>query len=326
MRNIHPPTSHAPTLPAIVGPTATGKSDLAIALAKRIGGEILSADSMQVYRHMDIGTAKPATEIRATIPHHFIDVLEPDATYSAGEFARQAHRLIQEKIAQGIPLIIVGGTGLYIKALEKGLAECPPIPENIQRNLWERYCNEGLPTLYAFLQRVDPAMAVVIHPNDRFRILRALGVFEATGTPLSSLQERHGFRKTTFHLWKIGLTYPREILYRRINARVDRMMEMGWLAEVEHLLEMGYDVSLKPMQAIGYRQLTQVIQGKQGRKDAIDEIKRETRHLAKRQITWFRKEAPQLWISLGEGNIGAVAESLTHRLREVPTPYESRKE
>ncbi len=305
-----------PLLPAIVGPTATGKSDLAIAMARRIGGEIISADSMQVYRYMDIGTAKPSREIRAKIPHHFIDILDPDEIYSAGEFARQAHRFIYEKRKKGIPLIVVGGTGLYIKALEKGLAECPAIPESIQRRLWETYLNEGLSHLYTTLKKVDPATAAGIHPNDRFRILRALGVFETTGIPLSSLQARHGFRNTAFQLWKIGLTYPRDQLYQRINTRVDRMMAAGWLPEVERLLERGYDASLKPMQAIGYRQLVRVIQGNFRLGEAIEEIKRETRHLAKRQITWFRKEAPQQWLCVGAEKIDIVAETLLRQFQE----------
>jgi len=307
----------ASLLPAIVGPTAAGKSDLAIALAKKIGGEILSADSMQVYRYMDIGTAKPSREIRTAIPHHFIDILDPDEVYSAGEFARQAHPLIREKMENGIPLIVVGGTGLYIKALEKGLAECPPISKDIQKKLWDLYLNEGLPHLYGTLQRVDPATAAGVHPHDRFRILRALGVFETTGIPLSSFRARHGFKGAVVRLWKIGMTYPRDILYRRIDDRVDRMMASGWLLEVESLLEMGYDASLKPMQAIGYRQLVQVVRGNLRREEAVGEIKRETRHLAKRQMTWFRKESPRQWICMEGEKIDTVAEILAHRFREA---------
>ncbi len=299
-----------PPLLAIVGPTATGKSDLALALARKIHGEILSADSMQIYRYMDIGTAKPPKKIREAIPHNFIDILDPDETYSAGEFARQAHRLIREKTRQGIPLILVGGTGLYIKALEKGLVTLPPISREVEATLWETYVNEGLPPLYERLRQVDPVTASIVHPHDRFRILRALGIFETTGTPLSLLQTRHGFRKIAISLWKVGLIYPREFLYKRIETRVDDMIKNGWIEEVETLLEKGYRETLKPMQAIGYKQLVRLIQGKMTRKEAVEEIKKETRHLAKRQITWFRKEPPKFWMTLKGNQVDEMAENL----------------
>ncbi len=299
-----------PKLLAIVGPTATGKSDLAISLAKILNAEIISADSMQVYRYMDIGTAKPSKDIRAVIPHHFIDILNPDESFSAGEFARQTHRLISKKIRGGIPLIVVGGTGLYVKALERGLVALPPVPDEIHARLWEEYINTGLPHLYDKLCKIDPATASSVHPNDRFRILRALGVFETTGKPLSSFRTHHGFRETAVHLRKIGLTYPREILYKRIETRVEQMIENGWMEEVKTLLEMGYNETLKPMQAIGYKQLVSVIKGTLKMRDAVEEIKKETRHLAKRQITWFNKETPQQWISLRGENLEEEAEIL----------------
>lgn len=298
---------------AIVGPTATGKTDLAIALANMLRAEIVSADSMQVYRYMDIGTAKPARDIRSIIPHHFIDILNPDEPYSAGIFARQANALIKRKIEEGIPLIIVGGTGLYIKALEKGLVALPPVPKEIQRRLWEDYTNLGLAALYNRLQEIDPATASAVHPNDRSRILRALGIFKATGNPLSSYHRQHGFRETVFNIMKIGLTYPREILYKRIEDRVEQMVKRGWLEEVETLLGMGYGETLKPMQAIGYKQLALVLKGNMKLGAAIEEVKRETKHLAKRQITWFRKEAPYFWETLNGDNLYMEAKTLlTH--------------
>ncbi len=307
-------TSSPPFIPAIVGPTATGKSDLALALAKILQAEILSADSMQIYRFMDIGTAKPAREVRETIPHHFIDILNPDETYSAGRFAREAQDLLAGKQADGTPIVIVGGTGLYIKALEKGLVALPAIPQSIQERLWEEYVNEGLETLYQRLLNVDPFTAQAIHPHDRTRILRALGIFETTGKPLSLFQKGHGFKGTPVNLFKVGLTYPREILYKRIEKRVDRMIEAGWLDEVEMLLGMGYDETLKPMQAIGYKQLVQVLRGRSTLDEAIDEIKKETRHLAKRQITWFKKEAPHLWITPEGDDPRKWAEDLITRM------------
>ena len=283
---------------AITGPTATGKSDLALALAEELGAEIVSADSMQVYRFMNIGTAKPPKNVLAAIPHHFIDILNPDETFSAGQFARQARVLIRQKQASGVPIVVAGGTGLYIKALEKGLVALPPIPDDIQTRLWEDYLNAGLPALHERLRQVDPVLAAALHVNDRFRILRALGIYETTGTPLSALQEKHGFRDTTIPLLKVGLTCPRDILYKRIEERVDRMMAAGWLREVQDLLARGYDETLKPMQAIGYRQLTAVLRGELELADAIAEIKKETRRLAKRQMTWFKKEAPDISLPL----------------------------
>jgi tRNA dimethylallyltransferase len=312
-------------LMAIIGPTATGKSDLALALAEISGAEIVSADSMQIYRFMDIGTAKPSGEIRMTIPHHFIDILTPDKTYSAGLFSRQAHALITRKRENNVPLIIVGGTGLYIKALEKGLVELPPIPEEIQVKLWEEFINIGGRALYERLQNIDPAIAGDIHPNDRFRILRALGVFETTGVPLSAFREKHGFKNTSFRLFKIGLTYPREILYKRIEERVERMILNGWLDEVKELLKMGYDETLKPMQAIGYKQLIKVLKGRLDLESATNEIKKETRHLAKRQITWFKKEAPHLWINPEESGPHKVADKLLTRIRQGEITWTRKK-
>jgi len=318
-------TSHTlPTL-AVIGPTATGKSDLALALAKHIGAEILSADSMQIYRFMDIGTAKPPKETREAIPHHFIDILNPDETYSAGRFAREAHDLIRRKQAKGVPLVIVGGTGLYIKALEKGLVDLPPVPESVQLMLWEEYVNTGLEPLYNRLMKVDPPTAQAIHPHDRFRILRALGIFETTGKPLSSFRQEHGFRETPVRLFKIGLTYPREIMYKRIEERVDRMIRDGWREEVERLLEMGYDETLKPLQAIGYKQLIQVVKGRMGLKDAIDEIKKETRHLAKRQITWFRKEAPHIWMEPSGTSLDELVENILTLIPRGEHPWTQKK-
>ncbi len=298
----------------IVGPTATGKSDLAIALAERLKAEIISADSMQVYRYMDIGTAKPSRKMRNLIPHHFIDILNPDELFSAGDFARLGRRLIDEKKNQNIPLIVVGGTGLYIKALDKGLVNLPAIPEGIKISLWETYMDRGLPFLYENLQKIDPTLAVNIHPNDRFRILRALGIYKTTGKPLSSFQQQHRFKGSSLQALKIGLTHPREILYNRIEKRVDWMIKNGWIEEVKTLLAQGYHETLKPMQAIGYRQLTEVIRGKRRLASAVEEIKKETRHLAKRQITWFKKEAPDLWINPDSKSLSSEVDSILMHL------------
>ena len=310
---------------AIVGPTATGKSDLSLALAEALDAEILSADSMQIYRFMDIGTAKPSKETRALVPHHFIDILNPDENYSAGRFAREARQILSQKEREKTPMVIVGGTGLYVKALEKGLVALPAIPDHIQERLWEAYVNEGLETLYQKLLNIDPFTAQAIHPHDRTRILRALGVFETTGKPLSIFREAHGFKTTSVSLFKVGLAYPRATLYQRIETRVDKMIEAGWIDEVKRLLEMGYDETLKPMQAIGYKQLTRVLQGKMDLKTAIEAIKKATRHLAKRQLTWFKKEAPHLWIHPDGKSPREIAEEVLTLYKQGGPPWTRKK-
>ncbi len=300
---------------AVVGPTATGKTAFALDLARVLGAEVISADSMQVYRYMDIGTAKPPREIRQEIPHHFIDILDPDEGYSAGLYARQARSLISEKVKKGIPLVIVGGTGLYVKALEKGLVDVPPISKGIEKGLWEAFVTNGLEYLYERLRRVDPVTASRVHPHDRFRILRALGIYETTKRPLSFFHRSHGFGEKPLPLFKIGLTYSREVLYERIEKRVDRMMEEGWMEEVSALLKKGYDETLRPMQAIGYKQLVSVLKGRMETEDAVREIKKETRRLAKRQHTWFKKERPHLWLNFGGGSGEKEAERLIEQIQ-----------
>ena len=280
---------------AVVGPTASGKTSLGLALADRLGGEIVSADSVQVYRLLDVGSAKPTPEELAAAPHHLIDVLDPDEPYTAADFARDAAAAVRDIASRGGVPLVVGGTTLYVKALLRGLCPAPPGDEAIRRQLAERAQTEGWPALHAELQRLDPDAATRIHPNDRIRIERALEVVLSTGGPITRLQEDHAFVGGEFDSLQIGLQLPREMLYERIDRRVLEMFESGWIEEVESLLERGYDADLKPLQAIGYRDVVRLVRGELDREEAVQRIQRDTRRFAKRQLTWLRKEPSLVW-------------------------------
>ena len=294
-----------PTLPrfvAIVGSTASGKSSLAFRLARLLRGEILSADSMQVYRKMDIGTAKPSPAERKIVPHHLIDILDPDQDYSAALFREQADPIIRRLHQSGTPIFIAGGTGLYLKALTRGLFRGPGADPAMRQNLKERAARDGTPSLYRELTGVDPAAASRIHPGDLFRIVRALEVYSQTRRPISDFQLAHGFQDRPYEVLKIGLAWEREDLYRRIEKRVDQMIEAGWVEEVQALLDSGYSRNLKSMKALGYRHLASHLHGERGLAEAIERIKRDTRRFAKRQLTWFRPDAEIRWFDMNPEN------------------------
>lgn len=285
-----------PPVAVILGPTGVGKTEMALRLARTLGAEIISADSLQVYREMDIGTAKPTPAQRALVTHHFIDVVYPDEAFDAAEYARRGREVIACLHARGIPPLVVGGTGLYIKALLQGLFTDGVRDRAIRERLRREQATTGLPALYARLQRLDPNAAARIQARDAFRILRALEVIEATGRPISHLQEAHRFQDTPYCVLKIGLIVERERLYRQIEARVEDMLAQGLLAEVRELLRR-YDPGLKPLQSLGYRHLIAYLQGKLGWDEAIAQLKRDTRRYAKRQLTWFRAEPEILWLA-----------------------------
>lgn len=300
---------------AIVGPTATGKSTLGLALAERLSGEIVNADALQVYRGFDIGTAKPRAEERARVPHHLIDILEPHEPYSAGEFARRAQEAIAEIQGRGRVPIVVGGSGLYLRALFQGISPMPPVDPEIRRRLRERLDEEGLPALVQELWRVDPATAARLKPGDTQRVQRALEVFLVAGRPLSALIAEQPFGSQRIAAIHVGLTVPRGILYDQIAGRVSRMMEAGWLEEVAGLLRQGLSPGLPAFQAIGYRQLVRHLIEGGSLNEAVGETIKATRRFAKRQETWFRKESDVTWISdqdLGE-RIPQVIEHVQHR-------------
>lgn len=285
----------SPRLVVLLGPTGAGKSHLAIELAETFGGEILNADSMQVYRHMDIGTAKPTREERRRIKHHLIDLVFPDQPFHA-ELYRILGRKTIDSLNQNKTLIfIVGGTGLYIKALTQGLFASPKINPMIREKLKQEAEQRGREFLYQRLKEVDPKAASRIHSNDLLRTIRALEVFESTGIPVSFFREQHLFGDRPYRTLKIGLEMDRDKLYRRIEERVDRMIERGFLREVEGLLAMGYGRELKPMRSLGYKQMLQFLSNEFGWDQAIIQMKRETRHYAKRQWTWFKADREVLW-------------------------------
>jgi tRNA dimethylallyltransferase len=280
---------------AIVGPTASGKSALALALAEASGGEIVNADALQVYRGLDIGTAKPSREERRRVPHHLVDILDPGERYSAGEFARRAKVAISEIAARGRVAILVGGSGLYLRALWSGIAPLPPADAEVRGRLLARLEREGLTGLYRELADVDPQSASRLGPGDTQRILRALEVALATGETLSSWIARQPFGAEPVAMRKIGLTLPRALLYDAIAARVRTMLDAGWLDEVRALLAGGVDRDSPAFQAIGYRQWVEFLAGAADFGASLQQVVTLTRRFAKRQETWFRREEGVEW-------------------------------
>lgn len=284
-----------PRLVILVGPTGVGKSNLALELAEAFGAEILNADSMQVYRYMDIGTAKPTREEQERVQHHLIDLVNPDEPFHAGLYRGIGRKTINSLHQKNIPILVVGGTGLYIKALTQGLFNTPKIHPEVREALKQEARAKGRDFLYQRLKRVDPMAASQIHPHDLFRTIRALEVYESTGVPISFFRSQHRFGERPYRTLKIGLEMDRDQLYRRIDERVERMIEKGFLQEVERLLDMGYSPGLKPMQSLGYKHLIQFLSKDLGWDEAVRRIKRDTRHYAKRQWTWFKADEEVIW-------------------------------
>ncbi len=288
------PSSHP--LVAIVGPTGSGKSALAIFLARNLDGEVLACDSTQVYRRFDIGTGKVTPQERSAVPHHLLDLAEPEEVFTAGEYRRQAILVLEELRRRGKLPILTAGTGLYLRALLEGLFEGPQRSEELRARLRERGSRLGTAYLHRILARVDPDSAKRIGPRDEPKIIRALEVRFLAGKPISELFRQGRPRLEGFTWLKLGLLPERQALYERIEQRVEEMVAARWLEEVEGLLGRGYSLDLKPLQFIGYRELADVLQGRQTRKEALRLIKRQSRHYAKRQITWFRKEPGVHWM------------------------------
>jgi len=277
-----------------------GKTSMAINVAGTFNGEIIGADSMQIYRYMDIGTAKPTTEERSRVAHHMIDLIDPDEHFDARQFAETAYEKIIKLYASGITPFVVGGTGLYIKALVHGLFKAGPSDVHVRERLREQARIYGADFLHQRLLRYDPDTAERIHSNDSYRIIRALEVHELTGKTMTAFQREHGFKDHRFRVLKIGLHIDREVLYDRINHRVDAMMDSGFLSEVKGLLEMGYSDDLKSMQSIGYRHLIDFIKGRCSWDETIRTLKRDTRRYAKRQLTWFKADQDIVWREPGQ--------------------------
>jgi len=280
----------------IQGPTASGKSELAVRLAESLSGEIVNADSMQVYRGMDVGTAKPSPEMRRRVPHHLIDIIDPSCPFSAADFRREAQIAIRDIHSRGKKVFIVGGTGLYIKALTRGLIDSPGGSEVIRERLKAVAQDLGNCELHKRLFEIDPDAAEKLHPNDLVRIIRALEVYELTGRSVSEFRNRHGFgSEEGYSCLKIGIAADKGELYRRIDDRVDWMIRNGLVEEVRQLLSQGCHPGLKSMGSLGYRQVSAYISGEYSLDEAIRLIKRDTRRYAKRQMTWFRKDDEIIW-------------------------------
>jgi tRNA dimethylallyltransferase len=285
-----------PKLVIILGPTAVGKSEVAIKLAGVIGAEIINADSQLVYRYMNVGTGKPSRADRERVAHHLIDVVDPDEEFNVAIFRRLALETINNIHARGKHVAVCGGTGLYLKALTRGLFVGPEQDREVRGDLASEIEAKGLGVLYQHLIEVDPAAHSRIHPNDRQRIIRALEVYRLTGKPMSQWQQEHGFGDEPFDTLKIGLQRERAELYELINRRCERMIAEGLLDEVRELAAKGYSLDLKPLQSVGYRQMGLVLQGMLEIDKAVEEMKQETRHLAKRQLTWFRQDHEIRWL------------------------------
>lgn len=264
-----------------------GKTGFAIALAQHFGGEIVGADSMQIYRHMHVGTAKPTDGERAAAFHHMVDVADPDERYDAAKYACQARKCLTRLGTDHKLPLVVGGTGLYIKALLYGLSQGAPSDFKVRSRLKNELDQSGAFHMHQRLAQVDSESAHRIHPNDSYRVLRALEVIEISGRSLTAFHKDHGFSQPAYTALQIGLTLPREMLYARIDRRVDMMLDTGLEQEVRSLLKQGYSPKLKSMQALGYRHMVEFIQGRIAWDEAVRTLKRDHRRYAKRQLTWF---------------------------------------
>lgn len=281
----------------IVGPTASGKTDLAVRLAERHSGEVVSADSVQVYRRFDIGTGKPTREQREKVSYHLIDIVEPLEAMDAARWAGLAERMVDEIVGRGNLPIVCGGTFLWVRALLFGLAPAPPADEAVRARHHERVRKEGRLALHVELQRVDADSAARLAPNDFVRVSRALEVYELTGIPLSRWHAQHGFKEPRLTARMLGIRHPRDGLDRRISERIDRMLSAGWVDEVKSLLDAGF-ANARAMGSVGYKQIAEMLQAgeKIDQKKLREQIVRATRVFARRQRTWLRDE-PVAWLS-----------------------------
>ncbi|UCE64849.1 MAG: tRNA (adenosine(37)-N6)-dimethylallyltransferase MiaA [Nitrospirota bacterium] len=301
----------------LVGPTAIGKSRVAIEMAKELGTEVLTADSRQVYRGMDIGTDKPTIAERQGIPHQLIDLVDPDQHFNVGDFRRHAVQEIARLHQQGTVPLIAGGTGLYIRAVLRGLWSGPTADWTFRHRLTQEAKEKGEGFLYQELMKVDPQLAKQLHPRDHVKIQRGLEVFHLLGTPLSQSHQRHGFQEILYPSFMVGLTMERESLYKRIEARVELEIAKGLLQETQELLTRGFSRTLRSMTGLGYRQFSGYLAGEYSYDEAVCLLKRDTRHFAKRQMTWFRKEPSIHWQHIDEDEpSGQVANRVLVLFRE----------
>ena len=284
-----------PQVVAITGPTATGKTALALTLAQRYDAEIISADSRQVYRHLDIGTAKPTPAEQALVPHHVIDVVNPDEHFDVARFRTLAHEAIAALTRHGKRVFVVGGTGLYIRALTRGLFVGPQADPALRKRLTAQEQEHGPGFLHNWLRQVDTDTARRLHPNDRTRLIRALEVWLLSGKPMSAWQREHGFRERPFSTLLVSLVLEREVLARRIQQRCQQMIRDGLVDEVRRVWDMGFDEQLPVFRTIGYAQIVDLLHGRSSLEEAVARMSTATRRLAKRQLTWLRAEPGVQW-------------------------------
>ncbi len=304
---------------ALVGPTAAGKSELAMRVAQRLETDIISADSAQVYRGLDIGTAKPTADEQKLVRHHLIDLVEPDEEYSVADYQRDARQLIDRLWRRGRLPFMVGGTGLYLQAVIENYAfGTRGKDEALRARLNAEADRAELEALYQRLKKVDPAAAAKIHPRDRRRIIRALEVFTLEGRPISEQVERTRKGESPYQLLLFGLTLPRPLLYRNIEERVEEMLARGFIEEVARLLGRGYPRNCPGLQILGYRQIAAFIAGEMDREEAVAEIKKQTRRLAKRQLTWFRRDQRISWLDRSaEEGFDRLADKISDQVKEI---------
>lgn len=307
-----------PKIIIIGGPTASGKTRFGIDLAKAVNGEIVGADSLQIYRHLDIGTAKPTASEQAEVRHHLVDIRDPDEKFNAALFKELADEAIADILQRKKVPIVIGGTGLYLRILVRGLFEAPDADEPLRERLNQEAQAYGIEHLYRRLQLVDPELAAKVELRDRSRIMRGLEIFEQTGIPLSQHQKAHDYSANSYLPLKIALTFPRQELYQRIEMRAKLMIEGGLLEEYERLLEMGYSPSLKPLCSLGYRQMGEHLVGRYSFEQAMQEIIKHTKRYAKRQTTWFRKEDDVHWVAMPIDDITPVVADVRRFLPGEP--------
>jgi tRNA dimethylallyltransferase len=302
---------------AIVGPTASGKTALSILLAEKLGGEIISADSRQIYRHLDIGTAKPTQEELTCAVHHFISILNPDQYYNAGEYGTQARTKIEELLKQNKQPILVGGSGLYIRAVIDGFFEGPGKNAEIREQLETEAQTLGSEILFERLKKIDPVSAAKMDVTKVRRVIRALEIYYTTGKPISDLHSVQEI-KIPFETVQFGLEWERKALYHRIERRIDEMIERGLIEEVRGLLDKGYSRDANALNTVGYKEVFDFLDGKITKDEMIRLIKQNTRHFAKRQLTWFRADKRIRWILVNdETNWSVIAELIKKEFRSV---------
>ncbi len=301
----------------LVGPTAVGKTALSLSVAEALNGDIVSADSRQVYKYMDIGTAKPTREERGRVPHHFIDIRTPDQYYSAGEYGREARACIQNLFEREISPLVVGGSGFYIRALVDGLF-APKISDPEVKEKWRQQIRDkGAEQVFEELRRVDPKTTERLHPNDTQRVVRALEVYELSGRPISTFRPGQE-EPANFQPVFIGLYRDRQHLYKRIEKRVDHMIDQGLLDEVRELQDRGYSPDLNALRTVGYQEAFAYLAGTISFQNMIDDIKKNSRRYAKRQLGWFRKDERIYWIDLDNTNDKKAIDECVQRYRNNP--------